>query len=899
MSEHDTRQPSAPASKPAARKPARAPGRVTRTSRIMRKATPGGTGQSGAGAEAAVNATAQSSGAGLPGGLRGDLEGSLGASLSGVRVHTGPESTAAASAMGARAFTVGQDIHFGAGNFDPASGSGRELIAHEVAHTVQQQGGGGTSQAKPEVSQPGDRHEVEADRFAAAFSLGVGRLAPIAPGSVAGTVSRDTEDSGGGVGGMALDWVIDRISDASSLVSALSTVSGTMAQTVIRTISNRAPQIIESFIELNPTHALVTYAIRQIPRERVQALFARIEVAQVGRILTSLAGAGLLVAFGPMIFALDPQRARQIIRNLDSSVITPLYRAANEESKRFVTQILNEAWPIGLGVAVSAGLGATFGYPIYVGGDALFTLSRATAENFEFRRRGEARVAADSGAGVGAFYGTGGRARGGGSSAGGGQGAGGVGIGATAGVQGQAGIKMIVNQKFGFPVFEDNAFLSMLVAVSGSDTSSSFMVGRMLFDCVANVNPMLYNTSTKFEAKLYAEGNAAAEAGVRVGNEQTIEEPESWSTREGQGAANTGSSTWWSRLLGLSASLTGHAGAEAGIGVEMQPHYGRDRSQGPESIDFELSIEASAALSVVHSIPWLSSHLPQLPSLDGAMGAKVQFHATPPAQPEGDPQLQNTGMSLYAKTGETDMYQGEASETEVSLSYDEHTFDDLDHFLASINGGIQFFRRFSVGSTLGRKYMRLAGRQHTFNAMLPSQYRAIGFTLEGYLDFKCQITVAQARAIFRTVAAAVHHGAQGDNAMQRMYTDVLAFFNTGHAPAYITSALENVANTLLSGVRELKLHGQAGLRVAAGAQASEGAKVRLHGSAGAMITLDYDILAAIGHGAITVDDIQHLIEEGVDAARGYIEMGGDDSADAQPDAGGAGGQQPAAAGAQD
>lgn len=900
VSEFDSRQPSAPSARPAPKKPAATPGRATRTSKIQRKAAPGGAakGAGGAGADAALETATQSSGAGLPSDIRGDLEGSLGASLADVRVHTGSDSANAAAAMGARAFTVGQDIHFGAGNFAPSSSGGRELIAHEVAHTVQQQGGGATSQAKLEVSQPGDSHEVEADRFAAAFSMGVGQLAPIGRGSVSGNLSRDAEEQGGGAGSTALNWVIDRIDDASSLVSALSTVSASMAHTVIRTIAARAPQIIESFIELNPTHALITYAIRQIPRDRVQALFARIDVAQVGRILQSLAGAGLLVAFGPLIFALAPERARQIIHNLDSNVVTPLFRAANTEAKQFVTQILNEAWPVGLGVAVSAGLGATFGYPIYVGGDALFTLSRANAENFEFRRRGEARVAADSGAGVGAFYGTGGRAQGGGTSAGGGEGASGIGVGASAGVQGQAGVKMIIDQKFGFPVFEDNAFLSMLVAVSGNDTSTSFLIGRMLFDCIADVDPMLYNTSTKFEAKLYAEGNAAAQAGLRLRDENTIEEPTSWSTRQGEGAASTGATNWWTRLLGLNASLIGHAGAEGGIGVEMQPHYGRDRSQGPESIDFELSIEASAALSVVHSIPWLSSHLPQLPSLDGAVGAKVRFHATPPPEPDGEPQLQNTGMSLYAKTGETDMYQGEASETEVSLNYDEHTFDDVEHFLASIQGGIQFFRRFSVGSTLGRKYMAMAGRQRTFNAMLPQQYRAFGFTLEGYLDFKCMISVAQARQIFRTVEAAVHHGTEGDDALQRMYADVLAFFNTGHAPAYVTSALTDVANTMLSGVRELKLHGQAGLRVAAGAQASEGAKVRLHGSAGGMITLDYDILQAIGHGSITVDDIQHLIEQGVDTARGYIEMGGDDSVDANPETGDAA-AQPAGGGAQD
>lgn len=51
-----------------------------------------------------------------------------------ARIHTGPESARAAAALGARAFTRGQDIHFGAGEFQPHSRDGRRLIAHELSH---------------------------------------------------------------------------------------------------------------------------------------------------------------------------------------------------------------------------------------------------------------------------------------------------------------------------------------------------------------------------------------------------------------------------------------------------------------------------------------------------------------------------------------------------------------------------------------------------------------------------------------------------------------------------------------------------------------------------------------------------------------------------------------------
>ncbi len=109
-------------------------------------------------------------GAPLPSGLREELEPALGQSLGGVRVHTGAASASSAAALDARAFTVGQDVHFGAGEFAPESEAGRHLIAHEVAHTVQQAGSvAGPACAPLEVSTPGDPLEREAEAFASSF----------------------------------------------------------------------------------------------------------------------------------------------------------------------------------------------------------------------------------------------------------------------------------------------------------------------------------------------------------------------------------------------------------------------------------------------------------------------------------------------------------------------------------------------------------------------------------------------------------------------------------------------------------------------------------------------------------------------------------------------------------
>jgi hypothetical protein len=75
--------------------------------------------------------------------------------LGGVRIHTGAEAAATSQSFQARAFTLGTDIVFDAGQYAPGTPAGRQLLAHELVHVVQQGGATRTAGAEPDGTQLG------------------------------------------------------------------------------------------------------------------------------------------------------------------------------------------------------------------------------------------------------------------------------------------------------------------------------------------------------------------------------------------------------------------------------------------------------------------------------------------------------------------------------------------------------------------------------------------------------------------------------------------------------------------------------------------------------------------------------------------------------------------------
>lgn len=142
------------------------PRKPTLAPRLMRETRPGsaaGTAPASAtkGADAGPHhvpvaterriAARRGQGAPLDPGLRAQLETRLGRDLSAVRIHTDAEADSICASMQARAFTVGNDVYFCAGSYAPASDTGVELLAHELAHVGQQADAGGPQSAAPKL----------------------------------------------------------------------------------------------------------------------------------------------------------------------------------------------------------------------------------------------------------------------------------------------------------------------------------------------------------------------------------------------------------------------------------------------------------------------------------------------------------------------------------------------------------------------------------------------------------------------------------------------------------------------------------------------------------------------------------------------------------------------------
>lgn len=193
--------------------------------------------------------------------IRGSMEVSFQTGFADVRVHTDESASSLNRALGARAFTVGTDIAFAAGEYRPGTTNGDQLIAHELAHTIQQRSGGGPAGAAArEDDERYERQAAEAARMVTGFDhvghshLGaVGQRVQRWPVVLAGAIATaELAPEAIVAGEIGADVVVVDGALTATAVTATPAVLETAAPVVAETL---APAALESTVPLAETVA--------------------------------------------------------------------------------------------------------------------------------------------------------------------------------------------------------------------------------------------------------------------------------------------------------------------------------------------------------------------------------------------------------------------------------------------------------------------------------------------------------------------------------------------------------------------------------------------------------------------------------------------------------------------
>jgi len=144
----------------------------------------------------------------LPHHTRRHFETAFGSDLSAVRVQNDTRHNHVAKSLNAKAFTVGSDIFFGQGHYNPGSRDGDRLLAHELTHVMQQSSGNVRAkqvESGVQIGEANDSHELEADRTADSLMAGrttmslpvrngIYSASPVTSNTSDAVIQRDEED---------------------------------------------------------------------------------------------------------------------------------------------------------------------------------------------------------------------------------------------------------------------------------------------------------------------------------------------------------------------------------------------------------------------------------------------------------------------------------------------------------------------------------------------------------------------------------------------------------------------------------------------------------------------------------------------------------------------------------
>lgn len=182
----------------------------------------------------------------LPPFVRAFIEPRFGRDFSHVRVHTDSPAAESARAIQARAFTAGQDIAFGPGQFAPESLEGKRLLAHELIHTIQQRDGALSHQATCRIQRSPDADGPSIWDRISQGAKDAGSSVVAGAASVGSAVVQGVRDTGGAV-----------VQGAESAGAAIAQGAKSAAGSVVQTVASAGSDLLALEEKLAKFNALL------------------------------------------------------------------------------------------------------------------------------------------------------------------------------------------------------------------------------------------------------------------------------------------------------------------------------------------------------------------------------------------------------------------------------------------------------------------------------------------------------------------------------------------------------------------------------------------------------------------------------------------------------------------
>ncbi len=644
-----------------------------------------------------------------------------------------------------------------------------------------------------------------------------------------------------------IDELIEKSTSEEDLGNIISSCDECDGEEVIDKLRNTKPKLLIWLILHMPLSPASAYALPLLSIDDMKKVLASLGAATT-QLVQNIIDKGVAVAtFVGALLDEGIDKTIEIVRNIGETVVRNLI-VAYGEFMGVLKKVIDAVWPVGLGFGLEGQIGATFGIP-YVGGSFTTYLQHKEDGKFYLLRRGTLKVGAAGGGGVSAGLGG---TKGGGA---GGENSG-YAIHGQAGAQVEGGAQTEVLQEFEFPIYQDMAFVSFMMAATMTDVSPLGMAATVLAPDAANINPMLYNTKTEFKIGLYAGASVEGTVGIGEANENTNTGPQTWNNTETpiSGADRVG--PWWSPKSLLNLLKINNRGSflgEVGLGMEIKQGDFSENEEGVwEANDVTVALFGEGSIAAQLKAAFLPSV-----NIDQTIGLKVNLKFVK-GEDGADPTFEFLGYSVYHETGEPDLFQANASETEIQID-DLSAFNSLEDFKESQQGFRQM-QRFNLRAGFGRRYFADTRRANQVNALqIPG--KAFGVGVSPFLDVTYTMEPAQFAAVIEEILCM--KGEFYPNGWQDIVRDLQSILFDREVPPHLLDLLDFICQHIEIKKMTFRLQGSIGL--SGDISGSAGAQARIHGSVGALGFYERSMMDLIQDAAhFSLDELKELFTMGAD-----------------------------------